>query len=52
MDRSRVIGVGTSVHFITFLQVDRVGWRRKGREEEGKEEEGGGRGQSLWAGVG
>ena len=34
------------VHFIAFLQVDRVGWGggRKGREEEGKEEEGGGGG--------
>ena len=49
MGRSRVIGVGTSVHFIAFLQVDRVGGgggrggRRKGKRR---------RGQSLWAGVG
>ena len=52
MGRSRGIGVGTSVHFIAFLQVDRVG---VGEEVEGggRERGGGGRrGQSLWAGGG
>ena len=49
-DKTR-LGWGV-VHFIAFLQVDRVGGREEG-EGGGKERgEGRRRGQSLWAGVG
>ena len=45
-DKTR-LGWGV-VHFIAFLQVDRVGLGRRGGRRKGKRR----RGQSLWAGGG